>query len=395
MAGDVFIGARVRRARAELGWTQQELADRVGVSKELIFGIENGRRSVSRATLGPLAYHLQLDISDLTAQPYRTGTRREDAVFAPITRIRRELASFGLEPTDGVPLPLDQLCKQVAAVSLARHGGDLMTVGHRMPDVLAALRVASCTYEGPERETVMGLYAQALFCLRQLLHAVGYRDLATGTVGPFFDAARASGDPRWLDLGNVFRAGDLDLAGDAAAASRLLDLTLERMGPDDTAPGRAMTAFLHFQAAFAHARSDEATAWAHYDEAGRLIRLLPGPEDTHGLAVSLTGWQIWGPAVAMSMGDGAAAVRLAEQVQFTPSTPMGRYAQSLIDGIGGLLILRRWDTATAQLEKVLRLAPQLGRHSVDVHASVEVILQHQRRVPGDISQLATTIGLLR
>lgn len=34
---------RVRAMRAERGWTQQELADRVGVSRQSINSIENGR----------------------------------------------------------------------------------------------------------------------------------------------------------------------------------------------------------------------------------------------------------------------------------------------------------------------------------------------------------------
>ena len=34
---------RVREMRAERGWTQQELADQVGVSRQSINSIENGR----------------------------------------------------------------------------------------------------------------------------------------------------------------------------------------------------------------------------------------------------------------------------------------------------------------------------------------------------------------
>jgi putative transcriptional regulator len=45
---------RVRDSRTERGWTQADLADRLGVSRQTIYAIENGRYDPSL----PLAFEL-------------------------------------------------------------------------------------------------------------------------------------------------------------------------------------------------------------------------------------------------------------------------------------------------------------------------------------------------
>lgn len=46
-----LIGARVRRHRTDRGWTLDELADRSGVSRRMLIGIEHGESNPSIATL--------------------------------------------------------------------------------------------------------------------------------------------------------------------------------------------------------------------------------------------------------------------------------------------------------------------------------------------------------
>ena len=46
-----LIGARVRRHRTDRGWTLDEMADRSGVSRRMLVGIEHGESNPSIATL--------------------------------------------------------------------------------------------------------------------------------------------------------------------------------------------------------------------------------------------------------------------------------------------------------------------------------------------------------
>lgn len=62
-------GARVRRARTELGWTQSDLADRAKTSKAHVSNIEVGRTSVSDDLRMRLAAALNTTVAELFPYP--------------------------------------------------------------------------------------------------------------------------------------------------------------------------------------------------------------------------------------------------------------------------------------------------------------------------------------
>jgi transcriptional regulator with XRE-family HTH domain len=49
------VGKRVKARREELGWTQETLAARAGISKSFLSDIENGKRNIGAETLLDLA----------------------------------------------------------------------------------------------------------------------------------------------------------------------------------------------------------------------------------------------------------------------------------------------------------------------------------------------------
>ncbi len=59
------IGERVRDRRTELGWTQEVLAQRAGVSKSFLSDLENNRRSVGAETLYSIARALTVSVDFL------------------------------------------------------------------------------------------------------------------------------------------------------------------------------------------------------------------------------------------------------------------------------------------------------------------------------------------
>jgi XRE family aerobic/anaerobic benzoate catabolism transcriptional regulator len=67
MAADILedLGARVREARTDRGWTIRELAERSGVSLRFLVQLESGRGNISVRRLADLAQALRLSPADL------------------------------------------------------------------------------------------------------------------------------------------------------------------------------------------------------------------------------------------------------------------------------------------------------------------------------------------
>ena len=59
------LGRRVAAHRGKLGWTQQELADRVGVTRQTVVSIEKGNYSPSVALALALAEVFGVRVEDL------------------------------------------------------------------------------------------------------------------------------------------------------------------------------------------------------------------------------------------------------------------------------------------------------------------------------------------
>jgi len=71
---DPDVGAAVRAAREQRGWSGSELAAASGVSRAMIDRIERGASSPTAALLGKLAAALGLTVSGLLSRPSAPGT---------------------------------------------------------------------------------------------------------------------------------------------------------------------------------------------------------------------------------------------------------------------------------------------------------------------------------
>lgn len=62
------FGQRLREKRGELGLSQEAFADRCGLDRTYISGIERGKRNVSLLNIEAIAKALGLSISELTQE---------------------------------------------------------------------------------------------------------------------------------------------------------------------------------------------------------------------------------------------------------------------------------------------------------------------------------------
>lgn len=68
------VGERIKKRRGELGWTQDHLAQKAGISKSFLSDLENGKRSVSADNLLDIGRVLSLSL-DYLMKGEETGRR--------------------------------------------------------------------------------------------------------------------------------------------------------------------------------------------------------------------------------------------------------------------------------------------------------------------------------
>jgi transcriptional regulator with XRE-family HTH domain len=61
------LGSRIRGARLRKGWTQSELAERVGIDRSFLADVERGKRNISILNLHAIAKGLRTSLSRLVS----------------------------------------------------------------------------------------------------------------------------------------------------------------------------------------------------------------------------------------------------------------------------------------------------------------------------------------
>jgi transcriptional regulator with XRE-family HTH domain len=61
----VRLGDRIRKLRKKRGWTQVEMAERVGIDRSFLADVERGKRNVSILNLDVMAKGLKITLSQL------------------------------------------------------------------------------------------------------------------------------------------------------------------------------------------------------------------------------------------------------------------------------------------------------------------------------------------
>ncbi len=88
----IELGRRIRQARESCGMTQDEVAEKLGVSRPIVVQIEQGKRPVSGIELQTLAYLFARDIRDLLADEFA-----EDDVVHALFRSHEDVGEDGVK----------------------------------------------------------------------------------------------------------------------------------------------------------------------------------------------------------------------------------------------------------------------------------------------------------
>ncbi len=87
MAG---VGERIKTRRAELGWTQDQLGQKAGISKSFLSDLENGKRSVGAENLLDIARALGVSIDFLMTGEASQDQPTEVPIPASLARFAAE-----------------------------------------------------------------------------------------------------------------------------------------------------------------------------------------------------------------------------------------------------------------------------------------------------------------
>jgi transcriptional regulator with XRE-family HTH domain len=174
---DGTIGSRLRAARRGRGLTQEALAERSGVSIELIGKLERGKRETARiTTLTSLSNALGVPLSALLGR----RERLDRAASAGVLAVRDALLSVtdlpGIDPAadHGDPTPVPDLAAAVRRGWNLYWAGELGALAGMLPGLIGEARLAR-DHAGPRAAQPL---AQAYQLAADLMVHVGNDDLA-------------------------------------------------------------------------------------------------------------------------------------------------------------------------------------------------------------------------
>src|SRR4051812_17722515 len=177
-----YMGLRVARWRDIGGMTQQQLADAVGVTREYISMIENGKRPVTkRSLLIALARTLGVSVNDLTGQPYAPESPQELLIYGIASGVRQALDE---DYDDLRPVDPGALATTAHRVRVARMACDYATLAHLLPDLAMQARLSTANADA----IGLSVFVSATTDAAMAIKSHGHVDLAIRLA----DAARAA-----------------------------------------------------------------------------------------------------------------------------------------------------------------------------------------------------------
>jgi transcriptional regulator with XRE-family HTH domain len=393
---DSTIGERLRRFRQERALTQEELAERSGISKDVIRKLEQGQRDwPRRATLDALAKGLGVTPSALLGRRERLERQSPDGVLA----VRDALLSPadlcpGIAPGgEGEPIPLAELEAAVLGGWDLYWKGGLAALAALLPGLIGEARLAS-RENGPAASRPL---AQAYQLAADLMVHTGNDDLAAVAAERAL-AAAARGDDElqhavlagtasWVLL-HQGRHPDAQLVARRAAEA----VQPRRMG--SAAPGHVTVygSLLLSAAAPAAAQARGSGVAGYMEAAGEAASLLP--EDRHDY------WVSFGPTqVAMQrcytsavLGEPGAALDAARGVRRADLLPISWGAHHL-DVAQACVDARRYRQATGALLTACEVSPQWFRHQGAARGLVRQLVEHERRLSAPLKRLQAVTGV--
>jgi transcriptional regulator with XRE-family HTH domain len=395
MVEGTTIGQRVARQRKLRGLTQTQLAVAMPCSKSLVAQVERGHKPATQSFITAAANALNVDITDLTGQPYRGRTARSDRIHAAIPEIRHALAYWDVTPeVDVTPRLLDVLADDVAQAGVLRMEASYVQLGAMLPALIKELTFHVHNLDGPDRERAFRLLAEVYTAVDSMAYKLGYMDLFTLAVERMAWAA-ARADDRLLRPVAAMRRSSVFLAtGGWDGGMALLARAGSELNDDRDDATLSVRGTMHLRSAILAARANRAgSAWDSIGAAADVSGQLGHDTKDYGLLFGPTNVAIHGVAVAIELGDADEAIRRGADLELPADLPRERSSHHFIDMSRAWLWQGHPVKALAAVATAERLAPQRTRYHPMARQTVTQLMDQRRRLPEPLHALATRMGI--
>lgn len=404
------IGEHLARIRRQSTLTQEQLAERAGVSVETIRKLEQGERQGARtATLNKLARALGVPTSALFGNAARAAADREpDARPLSLVGVRRALTpvtgldGVPLDGPDGVQPPtLHGVRRAVAGANATYHANDYAVTLAALPELLAEARMLVDALDGDDQLRAHAIASQAYQVTGRLLIQLRQADLAHVALAAAMDHARRSEDQVIGASAVAPMCWLLLRQGRFVEAERLAVTTADRIEPRmSTATPAELAAwgFLLIKAASSAVRD------ARDDDAGELLEVAAAGArrlgDRNSPHADVAGNDFSSEAVRMMQvecaviaGQPDRALELSGGVPRSPQvTPSSRQRHRL-DIAWSHVQTGQYADATSVLMELRHRAPAWLRQQRYAREVVSTIAAERRRaMSAELAELASLVG---
>jgi transcriptional regulator with XRE-family HTH domain len=390
------IGQRIARARKLRRLTQAELAGRAPCSKSLIAQVERGHKPATPSLIVAVARVLNVDVTELTGQPYRGSNASTDRVHAAIPDIRQAIAYWDIPPElDTPPRPLPELAAEIGLVRRFRMEASYVKLGAILPRLVNELTAQAHALTGADRAGAFGLLSDAYTAVDSMAYKLGYMDLFALAVERMEWAAKQSDDPLLPQVAAMRRSSVFLATGAWDGGMTLLDRASRDLDADGSGEaGLSVSGTIHLRSAILAARAGRrGAAWESVRQAAEVAACIGHDTRDYGLLFGPANVAIHQVAVAIELGDADEAVRRARELALPDDLPRERSSHHFIDLSRAWIWQGRYDRALACVARAERLAPQRTRYHPMARQTVTQLLDHQRRLPEPLRAIATRMGL--
>lgn len=397
------IGDRLRRLRRLAGLTQEELAERAGLSVDVLRRLEQKRKHSARLpSLHALARGLGVEVTALMGDPPAVASH-EGGDPPQLVAVRRAimppLFAPPAEPPAGSVPALASLKEQLAHGWTLYHSAEFDRLMDGLPGMVAHARLLASAGTADQRGAGNAALGKALQLGGHLAIRLGKTDLALASLERAHAAAGASSDPLLVPMVSnsvawaYQRQNRLDDASALAvhAADGVERHRIRTAEELRVWGGLIMSAATSAARSGDYTRADEMMTTAEKATA-RLAHLPPASDGRMVSVFSRSSVRIERVRLAVQHGHPAQALELARGMRLSKDIPPSWRTWLLLDVARAHTDLGNAEGAVKTLESLRRIAPSWMRHHTLAVAIVTDLWNGPRR-PEGLRPLANFLGV--